>query len=787
MTDARARPIGMRRALPGLAASIGGPFRRLRGSLFACILATFAALLHCQPAFAQLQTSLEQIVKAPKVDSSEPMLLQADEMIYDNENAKVIAKGNVELYYGNYTLLADKVVYDRGSNTLAAEGNVSIKDPDGAVITADQITLTDDFRDGFIEALQFVTKDDTRIVAASASRQAGNVTVFEKGWFTPCKICEDKPNKPPTWRIRASKITHKRDQATITYRNVVFDFLGVPMAYVPWFQMADPTVKRKSGFLIPSYSHSTQLGNTVQVPYYFALSDHYDFTFAPMVTENAGTLLYGEWRHRLASGGYRIELAGVWDNGTFDSPTEGDFRGSIKTAGRFALNPYWAWGWDVLAETDETFRRFYNLDSRLKTDRISQLYLEGLHDRNYLSTRFYSTQSLLFTDEPFSDATVFPIIDYDYIVNRPILGGELSFNSNVMAFSNEEGVDSNRLITEANWRRQMIDGIGQVYTPFAQLRGDLYGVGGYSANGLKGSESFANDIDPDSNTILRGNAVAGMEYRYPFIASTGNITHVVEPIGQIIARPNSVGDQQDIPNEDALSLVFDDTLLFDIDKFSGYDRIETGTRANVGARYTAQLASGAYARAVFGQSYQIAGQNEYDTDFYRTSGLATDSSDYVGGLYIQANAYIGFSAQSRFDEHNFDIQRTDLGSWAHYGPARVKVNYADVVGEPGLAGGESREEVVTAGVLSITEAWALLGNFRYDIEAAQTITDGLGVRYQDDCFLFDVTYQRSFIRDQDIEPDERFLVNLTLKYLGSYKLATEASDAFGASGSDTNQ
>ena len=97
-----------------------------------------------------------------------------------------------------------------------------------------------------------------------------------------------------------------------------------------------------------------------------------------------------------------------------------------------------------------------------------------------------------------------------------------------------------------------------------------------------------------------------------------------------------MGDQQEIPNEDALSLVFDDTILFDIDKFSGYDRMETGTRANVGVRYTAQFASGAYARAVFGQSYQIAGDNEFDTDFYRTAGLATDSSDYVSGFYIQA-------------------------------------------------------------------------------------------------------------------------------------------------------
>jgi LPS-assembly protein len=786
MAGAGAKMIWMRRAPPGLVASRDGAFCRLRGVLFACILAVVAApLASWQPAFGQAQTPLEQIVQVPKVNPSGPMLLQADEMIYDNDNSKITAKGDVEIYYGDYTLLADRVIYDRSANTLSAEGNVRIKDPDGAVITATQITLTDDFRDGFIDALQLVTKDDSRIVASSASRQAGNVTVFENGWFTPCKPCEEHPDRPPTWRLRSGKIIHKRDQATIVFKNVFLDFLGMPVVWVPYFQIADPTVKRKSGFLMPSYSHSNELGSTVQIPYYFALSDHYDFTFAPMWTEKAGTLLLGNWRHRLASGGYSIELAGVWDNGNFASPTDQDFRGSIKTEGKFALNPYWGLGWDVLAETDETFRRYYNLDSRLKTDRVSQIYLEGLHDRNYLSTRFYNTQSLLFSDEPFSDATVFPIIDYDYIVNHPILGGELSFNSNAMVFSNQEGVDSNRLIVEGNWRRQMIDGMGQVFTPFAQLRGDVYGVSGVD-KGLNSSEDFAKNQTNGNDAILRGTAIGGLEYRYPFVAYTGNVTHVLEPIAQIIARPDTAGDQQDIPNEDALSLVFDDTLLFDIDKFSGYDRIETGTRANVGVRYTAQLASGAYGRAVFGQSYQLAGQNEYDTAFYQTSGLATDNSDYVGGLYLQASSYIGFSAQSRFNSDTFDMERTDLSTWARYGPARLKVNYADVAGEPGLAGGESREEIITAGTLAITDDWSLLGNLRYDLATDQTITDGLGLRYQDDCFLFDVTYQRSFIQDQDIEPDERFLVNIALKHLGSYSYSTSASSVFGASGSDSN-
>jgi len=777
------------RALPGLAASEGRPFARSFGVALVAAFAVFAAFFApVEVAFGQAQTSLNQIVSTPKIDKSEPMLLQADEMVYENNNSQITAKGNVEIYYGNYTLLADRVIYNRNTNTLMAAGNVRMKDPDGAVITADHLTLTDDFRDGFVNALKLVTKDDTHIVAQSATREAGNVTVFRKGWFTPCKLCEDKPSKPPTWRIRAAKITHKRDQAIIDFKNATFDFFGVPVIWVPWFQTADPTVKRKSGFLIPSYSHSNQLGTTVQIPYYFALSDHYDFTFAPMWTENAGTLLLGNWRQRTANGAYSVELAGVWNKsdtflsptGTLESVSDGDFRGSVKTQGKFALNPYYSLGWDVLAESDDTFRRYYNLDSRIQTDQVSQIYLEGLHDRNYLGAHFYNTKSLLSQNEPFSQSTVYPIVDYDYIVKNPIIGGELSFNSNTMVFSSQDGTDSNRMIMEANWRRQMIDGIGEVFTPFGRLRGDLYGVNAASPSNLSGTEDLVTSA-PQDGTYWRGNAVAGLEYRYPFIATTGAITHTLEPIGQIIVRPDSVGNQQDIPNEDALSLVFDDTILFDIDKFSGYDRIETGTRANVGVRYTAQLPSGAYARLVAGQSYQIAGQNQFDTAFYQTSGLATDNSDYVGGLYLQATSALAFTAQSRFNHSTFDIERTDLGSSVKYGPVQASVNYAKIpavtptAAPSAIVSNQDQEEILAGGALAITTDWWLLGNLRYDLQADQTIEDGLGLRYQDDCFRLDVIYQRSYIRDQDIAPDERFLVNFSLKYLGSYNVSTNAN------------
>jgi LPS-assembly protein len=806
----------MRRAMPGLAAFGSFGFNRRRGLIRACVVVVAAGLLLLfagDAAFATLATygaptaqqaaketnDLAKVLAPQKMDSTEPMLLQADEMVYDNENNRVTAKGNVEIYYGNYTLLADQVIYDRNANTLAAAGNVSIKDPEGAIITSDHMTLTDDFRDGFINALRVVTKEDTRIVATTATREAGNVTVYEKGWFTPCKPCEATPDRPPAWRIRAKKIIHRTDQATITFRNAFFDFFGVPVLWVPYFQSADPTVKRKSGFLMPSYqSSSNRFGTAVTVPYYFALSDNYDFTFIPMFTSQAGVLLQGVWRQRTASGAYNVDVAGVFDNGTFASPFDGNFRGSINTAGKFALDPYWSWGWDAVAVSDDTFRRFYNLDSLIKTDTVSQLYLEGLDDRNYFGMRFYETGDLLTTRDPLADATVYPIIDYDYIVHNPVIGGELSFNSNVMALSNADGTDSNRLIVEANWRRQLIDPIGEVFTPFAQLRGDLYDVNAFVA-----SETNLESGGP----ILRGNAVAGAEYRYPFIATTGSVTHLFEPIAQIIVRPDSVGDQSQIPNEDAQSLVFDDTILFDIDKFSGYDRMETGTRANVGFRYTAQLPNGAYARAVFGESYQLAGQNSFDLPAFQNSGLATTASDYVSGLYLQAASYLSFSAQARFDQQTLDLERTDLGSNVHAGPLNFSVNYAQVAPQvlsaatiaslapvttvtttttgtttttaPLATNQPAQQEIQGRGALSLTDTWALLFSARYDLQNAQMIGDGVGLRYQNDCLTIAVTYEESHIEDRDILPGQTITVNIALKYLGSYAYASNVAGLVG--------
>ena len=139
----------------------------------------------------------------------------------------------------------------------------------------------------------------------------------------------------------------------------------------------------------------------------------------------------------------------------------------------------------------------------------------------------------------------------------------------------------NRALVNLNWRRKFTDPLGQVFTPYFSGRGDII--------------SIKDTIDPttrlllDDRTVVRGTGTAGLTYSYPFVANTATASHVIEPIGQVLStNTTSTFDQRRLPNLDSRSVIADDINLFEVDKLSGYDRIDTGIRTNYGLQYTLQ-------------------------------------------------------------------------------------------------------------------------------------------------------------------------------------------------------
>ncbi len=151
----------------------------------------------------------------------------------------------------------------------------------------------------------------------------------------------------------------------------------------------------------------------------------------------------------------------------------------------------------------------------------------------------------------------------------------------------------------------------------------------------------------------------GLEYRYPFINVQPWGTTTIEPIAQVIIRPNETYAGK-LPNEDAQSMVFDASNLFSVDKFSGYDRVEGGGRANVGVQATTQFDRGGSVNVLFGQSYQLFGLNSFAVaDVTNTgvdSGLQNPRSDYVASVNYSPNRTYTFSVRSRMDEATWQRQ-----------------------------------------------------------------------------------------------------------------------------------
>jgi LPS-assembly protein len=786
------------------------------------------------------------------------LLVEANELIYNRGQDKVSAVGNAQLYYQGRTLEADRVIYDRKTKRVFAEGNARMTDSNGTKYFGDRFELTDDFKNGFIDSLRSESPDKQRFSAARGERINGETAVFDRGTYTACEPCKDDPSKPPLWQVRAARITHKSDEQTIYYEQATLEFWGLPVAYMPLFTSPDPTVTRKSGFLAPRLIFKKSLGYGISVPYFWAIAPNMDLEFAPTFLSKQGILGQVDWRHRLDSGIYTMRVAGIFQQDRtqfYPNPLgAGDktFRGSFETTGHFYLNEKWKWGWDVAASTD----RYFYTNYRIKTDSlanlyqkesISTLYLNGQGERSWFDLRGYYFRPLTTQDWQRQQAVVHPLIDYDRRFSNPYIGGEIQLNLNFASISRDAafyrpiktateaasyifsgtatdkkgsygyslyetcaifttakcllqgiGGSYSRASAALSWRRTFIDPLGQTWTPFASLRGDLafvhlnlnrHNMGA----GLYGNSQQSIFLPNNDEFSVRFMPTVGMEYRYPFIARFGNTTHQLEPIAQLVIRPNEskIGK---LPNEDAHSLVFDDTVLFSANKFSGYDRVEGGVRINYGLQYTITGDSGGYANMLFGQSYHIAGRNSFGkTDMMNTgldSGLETKQSDYVGRVTIAPNSMFSVTARGRFDEKNFAAKRIEVGAHLNAGPVTLGTTYARLAAQPAIGYPLRREGWLNTARVQLPNNWYLNGAVLFDMDRYlsdranhianpvlypkynntpfRVAATTLGLGYKDECtdFSFSWTRTNSDLVTGTKTTGSLFLVRLELKNLG---------------------
>ena len=762
---------------------------------------------------------------------------KSNEIKYDYTNNTVAAVGNVQLYYNGATVEADEVIYDQKTKRLQARGNVRMTEADGKITYGQFIDLTQDYRDGFVDSLRLETADDTRFAATRADRVNGNYTVMQNGVYTACEPCKDDPKKPPLWQVEAARIVHDNGEKMLYFEDARVEFFGVPLMYFPFLSSPDPSVTRKSGFLYPTFTYGTAYGAGAEDRLFLGVGAKLRRDVGVTATTKQGALVQGIWRQRLMDGSYSIKAAGIFqqDPGYFanrdgpDSPTANTLPRRRPDRRPVRADRQVGVGMDRTADDGQP------VSVRLSALPVLELVrsvphrrrhrgrFSGLSHRRQRPQLFRYPHSLLLrllgpgragadTDHPPGPRL------FQRRLPQTVWGGELSYKFNLTSLTRQQAefdainqnAATNNLCTsnnpavmnssncllrgiagtysrasgEIDWRRTFVTDNGQMITPFFGVRGDVAQLD------IENQAGTSNFINPGSSELARAMPDVGVEYRYPLIDVEPWGTQTIEPIAQLILRPNETQIGR-WPNEDAQSVVFSDSNLFSVDKFSGWDRVEGGGRVNAGFQYTAQVNGAGSFNALFGQSYQIYGVNSFAAaDLINTgaeSGLDKTISDYVARLAYQPNQVFSFIAHGRFSSGGFDPgigenvaaftpERLEFETRANFDRWTFQLMYGDYAPQPEIGFLTRREEVLAGAAVKVTQNWVVMGSVRYDLAVSQFEQTRFGVGYTDDCFLLSLNYITSYIYTGTTPtPNNTFMFQFSLRTLGPEVLAPIAT------------
>ena len=661
----------------------------------------------------------------------QPIALIADEVTFDAEARTVTATGNVEVYYGQRTLTADKIVYDDDNGRIQASGNLTLRDPTGTTVYADAADLDSELRDGLVEGARTLLNQVSKMSAVEARRIDGRFNTLSKAVYSPCEVCEDSPT--PLWRIRARRVIHDEEEKLIHYENAYFDVFGVPIMWLPYFQHPDPSVKRASGLLFPSYENSSIFGFGLKVPYFVVIDESKDFTLTPFITTEAADIMEGEYRQAFDSGSLRFSGSITHDGSDENVLDDGEgkvLRGHVDTEGTFLFGDEIEWGWDVTFTSDDRYLRRYDYDYPNRLN--SEIYIERYRDDNYFDVSGLYFQSLRGRREPAGQIPIgLPVFDARYDFKEDYLDGDISFFTSGHGLTRNNGRNAARLTFGADWEREWLLSSGIAITSFAEVRSDLFAVN--------------DDPTITESFTPRLSGHAGFEVRYPWIYSQASgASHIIEPVVQVIAAPYG-GNGANIPFEDSLLTEFDETNVLDRNHFSGLDNFEDGPRMNMMVRYDTRLSEEIGLNASIGRVFRL----EDNMAFTAGSGLRDAKGENVTAWNLDWENYLTFSHRMRFSNET-DVVRNEVTGILDIDPFSLAARYVFYDADPDILSPRVREELTASATWDITENWRIAPFARHDLEADQLVNAGARLIFQNSCCKITLYTDRNFNNDEDL-------------------------------------
>lgn len=666
--------------------------------------------------------------------TDETISLLADSIYLNQSDSSLVAVGNVQVFFENSVLTATKISYDPNGGGIIAEGPITLTDDYGSVLIADFALLDSDLKSGLIRGAKLLFEQELQFAAAEVVRTDGRFNTLNNAVASACQVCLSRP--VPVWRIRARQVIHDSQELQIHFRDATLDVFGIPVFYSPYMRIPDPSVRRATGFLTPVFLSSDFFGGGLKIPYYIVLSKYSDLTITSTASISGVVVVDADLRQRFSNG--RLEAFGALSL----NDEHGDYgRGYFTTNGTFNILQDVTLRFDATIPSDDGFMNQYGYDN---TDRlVSEISLSRYRNRSYFSLAGAVLTSLRDDENNAQIPYVLPEFTYRGYRTDPVLGGKIGYDIDALGLIRRDGQDVVRFGGGVDWNVPIDLPFGIRAASFAAVDFDVYQV--WDSNEFSNLPIGA--IYPS----------LGAEIRWPLARTTENFRHVLEPVIQLVytAEP---GFNNVVPNEDSLQVEFDETNLFDVNRFPGRDVSETGFRANLGATYALYADEGWSVGLAAGVVLRSAPSEQFPTN----SLLGSSQSDFLGA--VSFNFAPNFNIQGRFlfdDQLDFKRSETQFSlnfeNWDIDGTLLYLA--PDILAQSSNERGEGK----FAARYRFADNWEASFKWQRDLLEDRNVSAGFGLIYGNECIEIGINLSQKYTKSTTVTPstDVKMFVDLT--------------------------
>lgn len=686
------------------------------------------------------------------VDKDAPVNFEADAIEYNKNKNEMTAKGNVVIEQNGTILKTDKLVFNRTNGTSYIPHEAVMTSPDGTITTVQNAELSDGLKNAVAKQISLQIIDGTYVAADSMKRtQKGTVLYLRQLTYTPCERCQ---GKSPLWQLRANRMKHDKNDKTISFTHSFLDVKDIPVFYFPYLRTPDHTVKRKTGLLSPSLAHSSTMGNGIELPLFIDVADNQNLLITPTISVSHLPLVVADYQGVFKRGTVNLQLSGTKDN-----DDKKDYQGHIKANFEYDVNDNWRLNGKLFRSSSDTYFRKYKISGidDNQSYLTSHIAAERFGKRNYVNLMGLSFQSLRAGISSRSQPIIIPKLQMNYQTAPLMTNGLYAFTEvNSAIIHNRERFKSDRLSLTQGFHLPYVSSYGAVYDIIGTVRFDGYNID-------TGQYGFNMRRPDDTYTTGRVYPNLSVEASYPIGMATTHTTQVFKPIVMAVMTPNRDINADKIPDMDSLVFDFDDANLFSRNRFSGYDRVEVGTRLNYGAEWSVYTNHNTAFSTLFGQSYRF----KRDDVVGNLLGDDKNFSDYVGRMSIN-HKNISLAYRFRLDENKLTPKKNEITLTGGGEPLRLGVDYVYLkdtwIGNNFYP---SREEILLFGSSRLSRQWSLSGLYRYDLaENGGPVEAGAILRYDNECLAVIFDLNKEFTQDRDYTGETSFMVKFELKTLG---------------------